>query len=349
MILSILSAYRFGDRRSTVAACQLGGLVLRCYGMGYLIGTDEAGFGPNLGPLVISATVWQSPDGVGGEELFDRLQRVVASNRREPGVWMGDSKKLYASGKGLQHLERGLWAALGLLDACPKTWRALWQTLSPDAIDAMASIPWYRDYDESTPIDDRTDDMPAVVETLRRGMSAAGVRLMSMRSRVVFEPEFNRVVEQNESKGAALSHETLRLIVQAVDALPSDRVSVVCDKHGGRNRYAPLLAEYFPDRFIEIHGESRKRSVYRFGPPERRIEFCFRAKAEACLPVALASMASKYLREAAMRALNDFWRRRVPGLQPTAGYPEDAKRFRQDVAEAKKNLPIEERDWWRVK
>ena len=29
--------------------------------MGYLIGTDEAGYGPNLGPLVISASVWHVP------------------------------------------------------------------------------------------------------------------------------------------------------------------------------------------------------------------------------------------------------------------------------------------------
>ena len=47
--------------------------------MGYLIGTDEAGYGPNLGPLVISATVWEAPDGVGGEDLFGRLGHVIAS------------------------------------------------------------------------------------------------------------------------------------------------------------------------------------------------------------------------------------------------------------------------------
>ena len=32
--------------------------------MSYLIGTDEAGYGPNLGPLVISASVWHVPDGL---------------------------------------------------------------------------------------------------------------------------------------------------------------------------------------------------------------------------------------------------------------------------------------------
>ena len=35
----------------------------------HVIGTDEAGFGPNLGPLVVSATVWQMPGGIGVEDL----------------------------------------------------------------------------------------------------------------------------------------------------------------------------------------------------------------------------------------------------------------------------------------
>jgi hypothetical protein len=134
-----------------------------------------------------------------------------------------------------------------------------------------------------------------------------------------------------------------------IEPLPAGPIFVVCDKHGGRNRYAPILADHFPDWFIEIHGEGREKSVYRFGPPDRRIEFCFRTKAESCLPAALASMASKYLRELAMTALNDFWSRRIPGLQPTAGYPQDAKRFRADIAEQQKKLKIEDRILWRMK
>ena len=42
-------------------------------------------------------------------------------------------------------------------------------------------------------------------------------------------------------------------------------------------------------------------------------------------------MASKYLRELAMRAFNDFWCTRVPGLAPTAGYPRDARRFKTAI------------------
>ena len=175
------------------------------------------------------------------------------------------------------------------------------------------------------------------------------MRIVAIRSRVIFEEEFNELVERYESKGAALSQQTLALAAGLVESLPEASIGVICDKHGGRNFYGQLLSEHFCQWLVEVHGEGRERSIYRFGPPERRIEFCFRTKAEACLPVALASMASKYLRELAMRALNEYWCRRVPGLQPTAGYPHDARRFRADIAETQRRLKIADRVVWRVK
>src|SRR3954454_19899522 len=37
--------------------------------MGILIGMDEAGYGPHLGPLVIAATAWQVPDELSNGEV----------------------------------------------------------------------------------------------------------------------------------------------------------------------------------------------------------------------------------------------------------------------------------------
>lgn len=322
--------------------------------MGYLVGTDEAGYGPNLGPLVISATVWETPDGVGGENLFDRLSHVIAPRPDRvsaggPCVAMADSKTLYSPGHGLRHLERGLWAALGLLGHCPRTWRDVWLVLAPEAVQRMPQIPWCADYDGPAPLDCDEEPFEPLAETLRRGLAAADVRLTAVRSRAIFEEEFNALVERHGSKGTALSHETLALAARVIDPLPPGPISVICDKHGGRNRYGPLLAEHFPQWLIEVRGEGRTRSEYRFGPPQRRVEICFRAKAESCLPAALASMASKYLRELAMRALNHYWRGRVPGLQPTAGYPQDAKRFRADIAQTQVKLHIDDRVVWRIR
>lgn len=329
--------------------------------MGFVIGTDEAGYGPNLGPLVISATVWETPDGIGGEELFDCLGHVIAQKPLKKGyghpfpvpsfppVVMGDSKALYSSGSGLHLLERGLWATLGLLGHCPRSWREIWDALSPQATRSMEIIPWYADYDGQAPVDCDAEELSLVSGMLREGLESAGVRLTAVRSRTIFAHEFNDLVELHGSKGEALSRQTLALAGRMMETLPTGPISVLCDKHGGRNRYAPLLMDQFPDCFVEIRGEGRERSVYRFGPADRRVEFCFRTKAESCLPAALASMASKYLREMAMRAFNQFWCDRVPGLQPTAGYPQDAKRFRADIAETQKRLHIEDRILWRVK
>ena len=50
--------------------------------------------------------------------------------------------------------------------------------------------------------------------------------------------------------------------------------------------------------------------------------------------VALASMLCKYLREVCMRQFNRFWEKHVPGIEPTAGYPVDAKRFYEAIQAA---------------
>jgi hypothetical protein len=323
--------------------------------MQYLIGTDEAGYGPNLGPLVISASLWQVPQGTDGEDLYERLAGVIvptaeqAAQRLGACVAMADSKLLYRPGTGLRHLERGLWAAFTLLGRQPQTWLEVWQALAPEAADDLRAVPWYAGYDSPAPLESDPAELVMLKHNLRCGLAAAGVRLVGLHSRAVFPRQFNDLVERHGSKGAALSHLTLELIARVMKPLEEGPISVICDKHGGRNRYAPLLAAHFPDRLIEVHGEGRGQSVYRFGPPQRRVQFRFQMQAERWLPAALASMASKYLRELAMTAWNAFWCGRVADLKPTAGYPQDAKRFRADIAHALAELQIDERVLWRMK
>jgi len=324
----------------------------------YLIGTDEAGYGPNLGPLVVSASVWEVPRGVSGEDLYARLADVIVPTPRAAAgaaacVAMADSKALYKPGTGLRHLERGLFTALALLGREPKSWRGTFSALTKksatEAAGALATIPWYADYDCALPLDARSTELPPLIDAVGRGLADADVRMLDLRSRAVFPEEFNRLLQQHGSKGTVLSHTTLDLVAQLARPLEERPMAVVCDKHGGRNRYFDLLSEHFPDFLIEIHGESRRQSVYRFGPDERRTEFRFRTKGESSLPTALASMASKYLRELAMRALNAFWGGRVADLRRTAGYPQDAKRFKAAIAASQEELGIEDRVLWRVK
>ena len=68
---------------------------------------------------------------------------------------------------------------------------------------------------------------------------------------------------------------------------------------------------------------------------------------ESHFPVAMASMICKYLRELAMKLFNRFWQEHLPGLKPTKGYPVDARRFKQDIAEAQTRLGIPDEILWR--
>jgi hypothetical protein len=92
------------------------------------------------------------------------------------------------------------------------------------------------------------------------------------------------------------------------------------------------------------------RSDYEVHGLGRAVRLSFRPRAEAeSFCVALASMASKYLRELCMREFNDFWQQHVPGVKPTAGYPGDAACFLEAVRPALERLGIPEAAVWRRK
>ncbi len=323
--------------------------------MAYLIGADEAGYGPNLGPLVISATVWEVPDGVPIEGLYRALDPVVASTPAEAArkglgcIAIADSKVLYQSGKGLRLLERGLYCALAAMGQRPRGWCDLWNILAPHSVESYSALPWYAGYNVRVPLDCDPGEIEPSAQLLAEGLAHAGIRLASIQCRPVFEEEFNNLLDTHDSKGSLLSHATLELVAGLLASLPRGPILVLCDKHGGRSRYAALLSRFFPDSFVEVRSEGPQQSVYRCGPPKRRVEFRFQAKAESHLPAALASMASKYLRELAMRALNSFWCSRIAVLAQTAGYPEDAQRFKAEIATMQRQMGIDDRAIWRRK
>ncbi len=331
--------------------------------MGYLIGTDEAGYGPNLGPLVISATVWHAPrinslPDLARLDLYEQFgDQVTADAPAATGhaVWIGDSKRLYKPGSGLRQLERGVLASLVAMRNDAKgeplaRWSDLWQRLDPQVNEDMSRSPWYERFDEKLPVDATELDIAQDATALRAACQQADIHLWAMRSAVVFPQRFNNLLEEHESKGQLLSRTTLDLVTQLIHGLPlTEPIVVSCDKHGGRNRYGRLIQAQFPDTLVEVHGESRALSLYRIGQAERRIEMRFQAKGESFLPSALASMVSKYLRELAMRAFNDFWCRRVPDLKPTAGYPVDARRFHTQIRPTQQRLQIGDADLWRRK
>jgi hypothetical protein len=116
---------------------------------------------------------------------------------------------------------------------------------------------------------------------------------------------------------------------------------IFCDRQGGRAHYGGLLRQMFDEWHLEIVSESEGRAEYRLirGDHVVRIIFCEKAEAQ-CLPVAVASMLSKYLREMLMRRFNAFWQSHLPGVTPTAGYYSDGSRFLRDIEAKRVELGI---------
>ena len=108
------------------------------------IGIDEAGYGPNFGPLVMTAVACRVPPETPNICLWEALHPVVGKSNHKTGdcLHVDDSKKVYASGKGIASLERTALAALACRRSeAAETLRQLLDGLSPD--EAGIDEPWF--------------------------------------------------------------------------------------------------------------------------------------------------------------------------------------------------------------
>jgi ribonuclease HII len=326
-----------------------------------VIGVDEAGYGPNLGPLVIAASAWSIPATMSEEEFT----RTLAEDFR-PSPWrkhgthvpLGDSKKLYQPSTGLQSLELGLLALAGQLGWKEPTLGGWLQRLcgtngdfscEPTSGDAhgLMRLPWYAPLDVPVPGSALAEDVARLVEWAGERLRLREMRLVALRARIVTEREFNQAVSRLGSKGTLLSKATLNLVTELTSQFAQSDLEVFCDRQGGRKKYSGVLVDAMPDDWFDVLQERDARSSYRrLRSPAFRIHFS--VGGDSFPPTALASMAAKYVRERLMELLNGYWRSVVPTVQPTAGYPVDAKRFRAQIEARARELGHQPEDWWRT-
>src|SRR5262249_46622254 len=105
-----------------------------------------------------------------------------------------------------------------------------------------------------------------------------------------------------------------------------------------------------PDGVVLATEEGMARSAYDVRGLGRDVRLTFQPRAEAehfC--VALASMASKYVRELCMAEFNRFWLERGPCRRPTAGYPGDGAGLWEAVRPEVGKLGLAEAQVWRRK
>ena len=316
--------------------------------MPFLIGTDEAGYGPNLGPLVVGATVWQTPPRTMPEDLYRLLEGCVCCQPGDQRLAIADSKALYKPGLGLGGLERVVLAIFALRGQPVCDWPSLWRNLAGIDASDLRCHAWHDGVEIDLPQDVTVAELNATARSLEAGLRQAELEIAAVQARAVFPDRFNGEVRRCGNKAEVLSLTTLRLVAELAEQIPDGNdVIVICDKHGGRDYYAALIQHVFPETWVRVVRDGAGESIYRFRLGCRPVEIRFLMGGERMLPTALASMTAKYLREIAMIPFNGFWQRQVPGLKATAGYPGDSRRFLADIRPACRKLQIAEETFWR--
>jgi ribonuclease HII len=313
----------------------------------YWVGIDEAGYGPNMGPLVMAAIVarsngctpnlWQDIPGISRAKSPQSTTRIIVD----------DSKVIMSRSDGLLWLERA-YLALGYTINQGQKFHSkshYWESAFGTDLFTCSEISDWCDSNEHplNLIPDPQDTGFLIAEE--------SWRIHTAMTKVVGPQRFNDLLGSPQNKAQAHGRIFLELVVWLQGIVrPGDSVHLVSDKHGGRKFYQGLLMEGFPGTWVDRLKETALQSDYQLNHNQVNYRLTFQAKADQDNGlVAMASMVSKYLRERWMSQFNAWFTRRIPELRPTAGYPLDAKRFAEDIESYCKRNRIAKETWWRQK
>lgn len=315
-------------------------------------GIDEAGYGPTLGPLCVALSVFRVDGWTEGDpapDLWTMLGRAVCrkTNDKLRRLAVDDSKKLKLANSSVKrhpcyHLERGVLSFLASAvesRPLPASDLALMEVLGVP----MPGEAWYAGEGLPAPVGCTADQLAIDANVLRTALAETGISPVRMGCQALSESVFNELVDAAGTKAAATESAWTLYLSEIWQTFCGEQaqepvsVRVVCDRQGGRAQYGGILNRVFLDSDVVTIGETATVSKYDVicrQRPDRKMSVIFKTEAESAhLPVALASMTAKLVRETMMARFNRYWCGRIPELKPTAGYALDASRWLSDVRE----------------
>lgn len=298
--------------------------------MAVLVGIDEAGYGPILGPLVVSSFGMEMPDELLKADLWDVLSQAVSKQKRglKGRLLITDSKKAFDRKTGYGHLER---TAVSLLGFKPRTVGELVERLTEGSLRKLAPRPWYERIGEKE-LTYNHDEIDVASGAFARTAAAKKIKPVIMRSELLDAGNYNELVNLSHNKSTVLFMLVCRHIAAAFRQYPRANLQFIIDRQGGRDMYARPLGRMFPGMDITILKEDKNCSSYALAGPAGSFKLHFIVKADLnYLCVSAASIVSKYLRELLMDELSAYFASLDARIEPTAGYWQDGTRFIADI------------------
>ncbi|MCP5003692.1 MAG: hypothetical protein GY941_07025 [Planctomycetes bacterium] len=312
--------------------------------MTIIAGIDEAGYGPRIGPLVITSVVMELPTNCDHDSNIWQLLKEAISYKvqgRRNRIVVNDSKKTYSQKRGLGVLEETvlsfIWSKAGKVTG----FTDLLKLLSNHDCEVFDKYPWYRGKNIKLPVASSVSRIVQCADMINSSATLQNILLREVKSIFLCAHEINRQIENTRNKAMLLFNNSLQHLKEIFHCFGEMEPTILVDKHGGRNYYQQLLETGFKGCSVNAISEGKRISTYTILHETRKMSVSFVEGADSkYFPTALASMFSKYIRELFIRLFNTFWQEHVKGLKPTAGYPEDAKRFLSQIYHTKHRLGI---------
>ncbi len=295
----------------------------------YIVGIDENGLGPKLGMFCVTASVFECPS----------YDKNIFWEKASDGA-VDDSKKVMSSGRTAKG--RKIAAAyLAQLGQAPET-----EADFIDIINFRSDGPFRGDCPSCGGRMCRSGDSPFCAESvsgaadnLSSSLRSAGIRFAGAESFFYCPEEFNRGIDRFGSK-MRLEFSILEMFFKKYGGLSANGdILFICGKLGGTKRYEPYFdylkkhrvtrASEGTDSFYELDGLGR-------------IEFV-KDGDSLHLPVALASVFGKLVREIFMESLNGYFGVFEKNLPRVSGYNDPLTReFIEKTAAIRKEQGVPE-------
>ena len=310
--------------------------------MAVMVGIDEAGYGPLLGPLVVSSAAFSLPDELVKDDLWRLLKTAVGKRRSTLAgrLLITDSKKAYSRTAGIGHLRRTVLAHLYCLENGLKSADInageLLKILCGNCLDRLRHYPWYQDLSNKK-LGGSREDVEIASAALKNACSNHGIKFLNMSSRCLDVGYYNKMVTAVKNKASVLFTTVSGLIKDSFDTyarVDSEPLQIIIDRQGGRINYRKALQRMFEHMELKVIRQDKKVSSYELIEDNRPMCLHFVTAADRkYLAVSLASMTSKFIREILLDSINNYFLQRCTGLRPTAGYWKDGQRYIRDLNE----------------